>query len=121
MLIEIVIALGIIGLVLIGVTDLMTRSVRVATFQKQKEVGLEILKKMLIDYKTARDADPEGFYTTMASAIIDPCVITNPDYRCILTVNKTVDEVTMSIETQWQDGGRTYSLTLAQSLARSLK
>lgn len=121
MLIEIVIAIGIIGLVLVGVADLMTRSVRVVTFQKQKQVGLEIIKKMLIDYKSARDADPEGFYASIKNAVIDPCVATNPDYRCILTVDKSVDEVAMSIKAEWQDGGRTYSVTLAQSLVRNLK
>lgn len=121
MLIEIVIAIGIIGLVLVGVSDLMTRSVRVVSFQKQKEVGLEIIKKMLSDYKAVRDADPNGFYNTIANTVIDPCVATNPDFRCIVTVEKSVDEVAMSIEAEWQDGGRTYSVTLAQSLAKNLR
>lgn len=119
-LIEIVMAIGIIGLVLVGVSDLMTRSIRVVSFQKQKDEALIIIKKMLIDYKAARDTDPEGFYTAIDNATIDPCVA-NSVYKCVVTVDKppTLDSVNISILAEWLDGGKTYSVTLSQSLTRS--
>ena len=62
MLIEVVIAIGIIALVLVGVSDLMTRSLRVVTFQKQRDEANAYLQKMQNDLKAQRDADPEGFF-----------------------------------------------------------
>ena len=120
MLIEIVVAVGIIGLVLIGVSDLMTRSVGVVSFQKQKKEALMIITKKLNDYKTERDTNPDNFYTTVESSTIDPCVIDKP-YKCLVTVDKTVDAVKISITAQWQDGGRPYETSLSQSLSRTVK
>lgn len=120
MLIEIVVAVGIIGLVLIGVSDLMTRSVSVVTFQKQKKEALTIITKKLNDYKAARDTNPDNFYTTVADSIVDPCVVNKP-YKCLITVDKTADAVKISITAQWQDGGRPYETSLSQSLSRTVK
>jgi len=120
MLIEIVVAIGIIGLVLVGVSDLMTRSVSLVTFQKQKKEALTIITKKLNDYKVARDTNPDNFYATVVDSIVDPCVVNKP-YKCLITVDKTVDAVKISITAQWQDGGRPYETSLSQSLSRTVK
>ena len=119
-LIEIVVAIGIIGLVLVGVSDLMTRSVSSVAFQKQKKEALTIITKKLNDYKVARDTNPDNFYTTVVDSIVDPCVVNKP-YKCLITVDKTVDAVKISITAQWQDGGRPYETSLSQSLSRTVK
>lgn len=120
MLIEIVVAIGIIGLVLVGVSDLMTKSVRATSFQKQKAEALVIVKKILGDYKTARDADPESFYSAAESVLIDPCEVDKP-YRCYVTMEKYPDSVSVLVRAQWQDGGRTYDVSLSQLLFREKK
>lgn len=120
MLIEIVVAIGIIGLVLVGVSDLMTRSIRVVTFQKQKAEAITIIKKMLDSYRVLRDSDPDGFYASAGNALLDPCVAEKP-YKCTVTMEKTADAVNVLIVAEWQDGGRTYNVSLSQSLARVVK
>jgi len=123
MLIEIVVAVGIIGLVLVGVSDLMTRSIRVVSFQKQKDEALAVIKKKLLEYRASRDLDPEGFYNSMTSGTttIDPCDAEKPLYRCLVTVEKSVDAVSLTVVGEWQDGGRLYSVSLSQSLAKQVK
>ncbi len=120
MLIEIVVAIGIIGLVLVGVSDLMTRSVSVASFQKQKEEAITIIKKILNDYKSDRDTNPDGFYAAISGSIIDPCKDGLP-YRCLVTVSKNSDSVTITVTAEWEDGGKTYKTALTQSLSRTIK
>lgn len=120
MLIEVVVALGIIGLVLVGVSDLMTRSVSVVNFQKQKDEALSIIEKMLTDYKRERDLDSESFYSAAADNIVDPCVVDKP-YKCIVTMITTADSVNIQITAEWQNGGKDYSVSLSQSLAREIR
>ncbi len=74
MLIEIVIAVGILALVLIGVSDLMTRTQRVSTFQAKRDEANSVAKKILNDYRLQRDIDPETFATTVTGIDRAVCV-----------------------------------------------
>ncbi len=120
MLIEIVVAIGIIGLVLVGVSDLMTRSSRVVTFQKQKDEALYISQAILNQYRIQRDTDPQLFYDSVASAINDPCVTGKP-YVCNITVVKSATSVQINVKVDWSDGGQTFNVSLNQLLSRDLK
>lgn len=120
MLIEVVVALGIIGLVLVGVSDLMTRSVGVVNFQRQKSEALSIINKRLTDYKRDRDTDSESFYASAGDSVIDPCEA-GKSYKCIVTMTKTADSVNILITAEWLNGGKTYSTSLSQSLTRDIR
>ncbi len=120
MLIEIVVAIGIIALVLIGVSDLLIRSAKVATFQKQKNEAVTIIEAILNDYRTQRDSDPQEFYSTVTGDVLDPCVVDKP-YVCTISVDKTAEAVLVTIKAEWLDGGQTYSVSLSQSLIRNKK
>ncbi len=120
MLIEIVVAVGIIALVLVGVSDLMTRSLRVVTFQKQKDEAGGLVQKILNDYKVQRDINPDNFYNTVTGEVIDPCESGKP-YKCTVTVDKTADGVLVSVLVEWSDGGNTFNMTLSELLARTTR
>lgn len=120
MLIEIVVAIGVIALVLIGTSDLLIRSSRVVTFQKQKDEAFSIIEGILNDYRVQRDTDPEGFYTTVTGTVIDPCVAGKP-YVCTITVDKTPDATLISIRADWSEGESDYNVSLSQSLARTIR
>ncbi len=120
MLIEVVVALGIIGLVLVGVSDLMTRSTRVISFQKQKDEALNISQKILTQYRVQRDSDSLGFYNTVASTVMDPCVSGKP-YVCNVTIVKSATEVLVSVKVDWSDGGQTFNVSLSESLSKDIK
>jgi len=120
MLIEILVAVGIVGLVLVGVSDLMTRAIGATTFQKQKNEALIIVQKKLTDYKIARDTNPESFYNSITNTVIDPCTV-GTIYKCTVTADKAADSVIVSIVAEWQDGDRNYNVKLSQLLAREWK
>lgn len=120
MLLEIVVAIGIIGLVLVGVSDLMTRSTRVVTFQKQKDEALNIAQKLLSQYRYQRDSNPQLFYDSAASTVINPCV-TGLIYICNVTMTKSASSVLINVRVDWTEGGQTYNVSLHQSLAKDQK
>lgn len=120
MLIEVVVAVGIIALVLVGVSDLMTRSLRVITFQKQRSEATALLQKIQNNYKAQRDSDPDNFYSVVADTVIDPCETGKP-YKCTVQINKTVDDVTITAKAEWVDSDSTFSTSSVQTLQRILK
>ena len=90
MLIEIVVAVGIIALVLVGVSDLLTRSSRTVTFQKDKDAAISYAQKMLNDYRVSRDEDPLGFFDTVTGLAEEDCAIGSP-YKCSAVVSVAAD------------------------------
>ena len=121
MLIEIVVAVGIIALVLVGVSYLMTRSSRVVTFQKQKDEAVAVAQRCLNFYRTMRDSNPADFY---AKAGINPFVTCPAEsYTGSINVGRevTVDSVRITATVGWTDGGKDFSVSLSQSLAKTIK
>jgi peptidoglycan hydrolase-like protein with peptidoglycan-binding domain len=90
------------------------------TFQRQKDEAGTIIQKRLNDYKVLRDVDPDGFYNSVTSTVIDPCEPNTP-YKCTVVADKTADGVLITITVEWVDGGATFSTSLSQSLARTIK
>ncbi|KKT89707.1 MAG: hypothetical protein UW88_C0001G0087 [Candidatus Collierbacteria bacterium GW2011_GWD2_45_10] len=121
MLIEIVVAVGIIALVLLGVSDLMTRSSRVVTFQKQKDEAITIAQKLQNDYRTQRDIDPLGFYANAGNSILEPCI--SDTYKCTITMDTVTvpNFIQVTIKVEWKDGGQIFSTSLSQSLSKEIK
>ena len=115
MLIEILVALGVLSLVLIGVSDLMTRSQRVGSFQAKKDEALSIARGLLNDYRIQRDNDPDGFKASVAGISKDICV-DGKDYSCKVDVAKDTGLVNLVVTVSWPDGDNTLSINLNQSL-----
>lgn len=115
MLIEIVVAVGVLSLVLIGVSDLMTRSQRVGTFQRQKDEANTIARSLLNEYRIQRDNDPDTFEDNVVGLSRDVCV-SGKDYSCTVEVNKLSGAVEVIATVSWVDGVNTLSITLNQKL-----
>lgn len=115
MLIEIVIAVGILALVLIGVSDLMTRTQRVSTFQAKRDEANSVAKKILNDYRLQRDTEPETFASTVTGLDRDVCV-EGLDYSCTATVTNVNGDVDISVVVSWVEGENTFSISTSQKL-----
>lgn len=118
MLIEIIIAVGVIALVLVGVGDLMTRSAKVTTFQKQRDEATSIVQKILVDYRKQRDTNPSTFLGSLSpSATIDPCVPGKP-YKCFVSiaVDNIANKALITVTAEWDDGGQTVDVSLSEEL-----
>ncbi|EKD53174.1 MAG: hypothetical protein ACD_61C00122G0007 [uncultured bacterium] len=122
MLIEIVVAVGIIALVLVGISDLMTRSSRVVTFQKQKDEAVAVAQKCLNEYRTQRDSNPTEFYTDAKNGQLATCSVSET-YTGSITLSTDVltDSVLVTVKVGWTDGPNNFSVSLSQSLAKEIK
>lgn len=115
MLVEVVVAVGVLALVLIGVSDLMTRTQRVSTFQAKREEATEIAKSILNDYRLQRDNDPETFPATVTGINRQTCV-EGKDYACVAVVENVNDDISINIIVSWVEGENTFSVNFSQKL-----
>ncbi len=65
MLVEIVVAIGIVVLVLVGVSDLTTRTTKMYRLQKEKDEANRLIEARLNQYRDDRDRDVSGFFSTL--------------------------------------------------------
>ncbi len=115
MLIEIVIAVGILALVLIGVSDLMTRTQRVSNFQAKRDEAVSIAKEILNDYRLQRDNDPDGF-AELVTGLNKPTCIEGKNYSCVATVEDVAGDIDITVTVSWVEGENTFSINLNQKL-----
>lgn len=115
MLIEIVISVGILALVLIGVSDLMTRTQRVSTFQAKREEANSIAKEILNDYRLQRDNDPEGFSNSVIG-INKPVCVEGKDFSCVAVADVVNGDVDITVTVSWVEGENTFSISTNQKL-----
>lgn len=115
MLIEIIIAVGVLVLVLVGVSDLMTRSQRVSSYQGKRDEALSIAKEILNDYRLQKENDPQNFADTVIGLSRDVCVV-GKDYSCTVTVTKNATSVNLFVSVSWVDGANTLDVSLEQDI-----
>ncbi len=115
MLIEIVISVGVLALVLIGVSDLMTRTQRVSSFQAKREEALSIAKEVLNDYRVQRDNDLDDFEENVVGFTREVCV-DGKDYSCRTEITKNGGSVDIIVVVSWVDGENTLSVDISQKL-----
>lgn len=113
MLIEIVIAVGVLALVLVGVSDLMTRSQIVSSYQRRSDEALSIAKKILNDYRTQKESDPSNFKDNVVGLDKQVCV-EGKDYSCVVTITKNSNSVNLLIKVSWPEGSNTLNVSLDQ-------
>lgn len=113
MLIEIVIAVGVLALVLVGVSDLMTRSQIVSTYQRRSDEALSIAKKILNNYRTQKESDPSNFKDNVVGLDKQVCV-EGKDYSCVVTITKNSNSVNLLIKVSWPEGSNTLNVSLDQ-------
>ena len=122
-LIEIVVATGIIALVLVGVSDLITRSLALSNFQADRNKSVNVAQNQLTYYRQQRDIHPADFF-------IDPninysiCVgEIDAKYTCSISYTEVAgkDGYEMSVVVSWIDGGKSVETILQQTLAKPTK
>lgn len=125
-LIEIVVAVGIIAVVLVGVSDLIVRSLGLADYQSDKNVANNIAQKQLNYYRQARDQAPADFFnqddgnpSNRYSACIGP--YDTDKYGCSIAYTYITNGVEMAVNISWKDGENEINMQLLQTLAKPTK
>lgn len=63
MLVEIVVAIGVVMLVLVGISDLTSRTTKMYRLEKEKDEANRLLEARLSQYKNDRDRDSTAFFS----------------------------------------------------------
>ena len=130
-LIEIVVAVGIIAVVLVGVSDLITRSLGLASFQASKNDATNIAQDQLNYFRQLKDQEPIRFFSKPGDVYVyQDC---NPGYdvtkyTCnVIYSNEIRDSennivgVDMTVSVGWKDGDNNIKTELIQTLAKPIK
>ena len=130
-LIEIVIAVGIIAVVLVGVSDLITRSLGLASFQANKNIAVNLAQNQINHYRLVKDQEPTNFFTSNVQAIYGDCVGEDFDsskFECSILysiesfdVEGLPNLIKMNVNIKWMDGDNEINTLLSQILAKPTK
>jgi len=115
-LIEIVVAVGIIMVVLVGVSDLVTRSLSLSSFQQNKKEAEKIAQNQLDLARAERDANPSAFFLDQSP---DACQdFDDTKFQCSISYGDSLGGgIQMTVNVEWIDGDKTITTTLSQFLA----
>ena len=119
-LIEIVVAIGIIAVVLVGVSDVITRSLNLASFQANKSAAINLAQDQLNTYRQQRDLQPTIFFSTPDPG--DCSLPANSKYTCNITYIPSYDgggniiSTNMKVTVSWTEGDKNLSVDLSQIL-----
>ncbi|MFZ3069397.1 MAG: prepilin-type N-terminal cleavage/methylation domain-containing protein [Microgenomates group bacterium] len=125
-LIEIVVAVGIIAVVLVGVSDLISRSLSLASFQAGKNAATNIAQNQLNHYRQARDLEPTLFFQSPNPQSGYSACVDNPDpvkYVCTITYDSTgiASGTKMTVKIVWKDADKEITTEFSQILAKLTK
>jgi len=126
-LIEIVVAVGIIALVLVGVSDLITRSLSLASFQTKKNQAINIAQNQLNRFRQYKDQEPILFFSNPYVYSVCEAGYDTTKYTCRITYNNEVYDggslvgIDMKVSIDWNDGNNKITTELSQTLAKPRK
>ncbi len=125
-LIEILIATSIIAVVLVGVSDLITRSLSLANFQASKTLATNIAENQLNYYRQAKDQSPATFFLDPNPQNGFSTCVGNPDpvkYACSIIYDSSgvANGTNMTVTVVWNDGDKVITTQLSQTLAKPSK
>lgn len=117
MLIEVIVAVGILALVLIGVSDLMTRSARLLSFQRDRDEAYTIARELLNQYREERDQDQEYFFNNVSGLSREVCVV-DKKFGCRVDISEAGGGILTKASVFWYEGGKKYEISLEQILTK---
>lgn len=122
-LIEIVVAVGIIAVVLVGTSDLISRSLSLASFQSSKNEATNIAQNQLNYYRQQRDLHPTDFFDHPENYSLCVGSFDTSKYTCSIAYDTVgVDSgANMTVTIVWHDGDKEISTKLSQLLAKPTK
>lgn len=125
-LVEIVVAVGIITVVLVGVSDLIIRSLGLSSYQAEKNIASNIAQNQLNYYRQIRDERPTDFFDLSVnnqSNEFSTCVgvYDSAKYGCTISYLGDGNGVEMKVVIDWKNGDNEIKTELSQTLAKPIK
>lgn len=130
-LIEIVVAVGIIAVVLVGVSDLITRSLGLSNFQSSKNAATNIAQDQLNYFRQLKDREPNKFFAKPGDVYTYKDCYPGYDvtkFSCLIIYSNEIRDsennivgVDMTVSIGWKDGNNSIKTELIQTLAKPTK
>jgi len=117
LLVEIVVAVGVLAMVLLSVTDLMTRSTRLLTYERDREGAYSMAREILNTYRKERDTDSTLFFQTVSGLSRDPC-FADKKFGCEVVVTSLANGVDIKVNVFWIDKEKRYDIKIDQVLSK---
>lgn len=125
-LIEIVVAVGIIAVVLVGSSDLISRALNLASYQAGKNDSDNVAQYQLDYYRQQRDLNPASFFDSVSGYVSGNFDCVNVDttkYSCSIIFDDegVTNGVRMTVNVVWHSGDKNITTSLSQVLAKPTK
>ena len=118
LLIEILIALAVMTVAMVGALAVSTRAIRVSRVARSTAEASKYAENVLETLKRTKESDPGTFFTNSTCPVCGPFGV-NLEYSCSLSCsfNGDVDDVTVTVS--WVENGSTSSVKLQTILTKS--
>lgn len=116
-LVEMVIAIGLVALVLVGLVAGTTASLKSARLSKERNQATEYAQAEIENARRVRDTEPETFFST--TGVTGPVTTgTAPVYSVTTTKTLIGNQMEVLVEVTWNDAGNDYNVTQTTYLTK---
>jgi type II secretory pathway pseudopilin PulG len=117
LLVEIMVAVGILSMVLLSVTNLMTKSARLLTYERDREGAYSMAREILNQYRKERDTNPVAFFDTASGLSREVCY-EGRKYGCKVEVVSLTGGLQINVDVFWIDKDKKYEIKIDQVLSK---
>lgn len=119
-LIEITVAVAIMGLVLTSMVAMSTLGLKTVRLAKDRSVARHLIENKFEEIRRGRDEDKEGFFSQGTRTLGVENVGTSPVYALTVSYTEIVvgEQYEVTVFVTWMDGENTYSVTQSTYLSK---
>ena len=119
-LVEVVVAIGVMGLVLTSMVMAVTIGIKTTRVAKERVEARHLIENRLEEARRERDTDPDGFFELGSRTDPTQQVGTNPVYNLTTYYTEVVpgEQIEVEVEVTWVDGANDYTVTGSTYLSK---
>lgn len=119
-LVEIVVAIGVMGLVLTSMVMAVTIGIKTTRVAKERVEARHLIENRLEEARRERDTDPDGFFGLGNRTDPTEQVGANPVYSLTTSYTEIVpgEQIEVEVEVTWVDGANDYVVTGSTYLSK---
>lgn len=112
---EVVVAIGIIVVVLVGMSSLMTKTTKTVRQNTNKDTAVALVEAELSCFKNSRDKDQTAFFNTPPPAVVPNCACSGTNWSspvptlpavqpiCTVTTKPLVNGLNVTVTATWTE------------------
>lgn len=119
-LVEIVVAIGVMGLILTSMVMVATIGIKTSRVAKERVEARHLMENRLEEVRRSRDTNPETFFGTGTYSDAPVLMGSNPEYSLTTTYTEIVpgEQYEITVDVTWVDGANDYNVSSSTYLSR---